>query len=254
MARARHGRPTAVHTASGNLATEPVSRMAEPWWRDRFLAKQQELRRGPVDLLWIGDSITQNWERDGPQDYLRFQPVWQHFYGDRHAIDLGFKGDSTCHLLWRIDHGELDGLAPRAVILLIGANNFGHVHTDAAQTYAGIVAVVERIHARLPATRILLLGVLPSIRSPWVSRNTAALDDRLQAEIRIGRPYLGYRDVGSLFENAGRVDPSAYLDPKLTPPAEPLHPTAQTQARLAASIEPDIARIMGDAPHAPLPR
>jgi lysophospholipase L1-like esterase len=247
--QASAGTRTLRHAPRANLAVQPVSRMAESWWRARFIDKQQELRRGPVDLLWIGDSITQNWERNGPQDFLRFQPVWQRFYGDRHAVNLGFKGDSTCHLLWRIDHGELDGIAPRAAIVLIGANNFGHVHTDADQTYDGIVAVLDRIHTKLPATRILLLGVLPSLRSPWVTANTARLDDRLRASIRVGRPWLSYRDVGPLFGAPGRIEPSRYLDPRLVPPEKPLHPTAQTQELIAQAIEPDIALMLGDRTH-----
>ena len=234
---------------AGNIAAVPISRLAEPWWRQRFDAKQAELRHGPVGLIWLGDSITQNWERDGPQPWLRFAPVWRRFYGDRHAVNLGFKGDSTCHLLWRIRHGELDGVAPRGVILLIGANNFGHIHTDAAQTEAGIEAVLDEIHRKLPQTRVLLLGVLPSIRSRWVTANTDRLNDRLHRTIGIGRPYVTYRDVGSLMLRNGRVDPDAFLDPHLDPPDPPLHPTAQAEAAIAAAIEPEVARMLGDRIH-----
>ena len=83
-----------------NIAVLPISRTTEPWWRQRFEEKQNELRGQPVDLLWLGDSITQDWERNGPQPWLHFAPIWHRFYGDRHAVNLGFKGDSTCHLLW----------------------------------------------------------------------------------------------------------------------------------------------------------
>ncbi len=238
-----------AHHPRANLAVEPVSRMSEHWWRARFEAKQAELAARHPALLWIGDSITQNWESDGPQPFRRFLPIWQRFYGDRNAVDLGFKGDSTCHLLWRIDHGELDGIAPRGVVLLIGANNFGHVHTDAAQTYAGIVAVVDRIHAKLPNTKILLLGVLPSIRSAWVTENTDAVNRMMASEIRNGRPYLTYRDVGDLFRENGKVQASDFIDPLLTPPDPPLHPTPAMQERIAAAIEPDVAAMVGDTPH-----
>lgn len=235
--------------APANIAVVPISRMDQGWWRARFQEKQAELRHGPVDLLWIGDSITQNWERDGPEPWRTFQPAWQHFYGDRHAVNLGFKGDSTCHLLWRLEHGELDGISPRGVVLLIGANNFGHIHTDAKQTFAGIQTVLAEIHRRLPATHILLLGVLPSIRSSWVTENTTRLNDELR-QFAISAPsYVSYVDVGTLLRHDGAVDASRFLDPHLTPPDPPLHPTAQTQEQIAAMIEPYVAHMLGDHQH-----
>jgi len=234
---------------SANLAATPISRMDLPWWHARFIEKQAELHRGPVDLVWLGDSITQNWEKAGPEPWRDFAPIWQRFYGDRHAVNLGFKGDSTCHLLWRLQHGELDAIHPRLAILLIGANNFGHVHTGADQTYDGILAILDTIHRRSPETRVLLLGVLPSIRSAWVDTNTERLDDRLRHQIAAARPYVTYRDVGTIFRAAGRVDASKFLDPRLKPPDPPLHPTAQSAEQIAASIEPDVARIMGDRLH-----
>ena len=239
--------PTLLGAAApASIATRPISRMDTPWWRQRFEQKQAELKARHVDLLWLGDSIFQNWEKAGPEPWRNFAPVWQRFYGSRHAVDLGFRGDSTCHLLWRLQHGELDGINPRAAVLLIGANNFGHVHTDADQTYEGIVAVLATLHSRLPTTQILLLGVLPSIRSGWVSENTRRLNRRL-----IGLParegaWLHYADVSSTLENHGQVDPGRFLDPRLTPPDPPLHPTAETQAAIAAKIEPQIAAMMGD--------
>ncbi len=234
--------------APASIATQPVSRMDLPWWKQRFEAKQRELV-GQVDLLWIGDSITQDWERTGPEPWRNFAPAWRRYYGDRHAVNLGFKGDSTCHLLWRLQHGELDRVHPRAVVLLIGANNFGHIHTDAAATFAGIRVILDLLHERLPDTRVLLIGVLPSIRSPWVSVNTLALNRDL-ARFAAGSPrWISFIDAAPIFEQDGRVLASRYMDPMLSPPDPPLHPTAQSQARLAALIEPTLASLMGDHVH-----
>ena len=76
------------------LAAMPISRMDEPWWRARFEAKQEELRNGRIDLVFFGDSITQNYETSGPPAWRAFAPIWQRFYGDRHAANLGFTGDA----------------------------------------------------------------------------------------------------------------------------------------------------------------
>ncbi len=238
-----------IAAAPTSIATRPISRLDTSWWRQRFQHKQVELKRGPVRLLWLGDSITQDWEGEGPQPWRRFAPIWQRFYGDRHAVNLGFRGDSTCHLLWRLQHGELDGITPKAAILLIGANNFGRIHTDADQTYQGIVAIVQLLHRRLPDTQLLLIGVLPSLRSSWVSINTRRLNRRLALLPANEGAWLRYIDVSDVFENGGLIDPARFLDPLLTPPDPPLHPTALAQAALAMRIEPVVASMMGDSLH-----
>ena len=147
------------------LAAIPIDRLYLRWWKARFYAKQAELRRGPVDLLWLGDFITQDWELNGPPPWRDFAPIWQRFYGGRHAVNLGFIGDCTCHLLWRIMHGEVEGIRPKAAVMLIGANNFGATHWGAADTVQGIDAILAVLRARQPQMQVLLLGVLPSIRS-----------------------------------------------------------------------------------------
>jgi lysophospholipase L1-like esterase len=227
-------------------AARPYSRMELPWWKQRFEEKQIELKKR-VDLVWLGDSITEDFEHDGPQDWNAFAPVWQHFYGDRHAVNLGFKGDATAHLLWRIEHGETDGISPRLAIILIGANNFGHLRWPAAPTLQGIEAIISELHQRLPSTKILLLSVLPSIRSAWVDENTVLINHMLAERYGKGAdPQVIFDDLTPLFLKDGHVDKDAFLDGHLHPPDPPLHPTAQAQARMAAAIEPIVSHLMGD--------
>jgi lysophospholipase L1-like esterase len=231
-------------------AATPISRDTLPWWHARHLAKLDELRRRPVDLVLLGDSITQNYERAGPPPSLDFRPVWQRFYADRHAVNLGFKGDATAHLLWRMMHGELDGIAPKAAIILIGANNLGRLHWSADDTVLGIEAVVAEARRRLPHAKILLLGILPSIRSPWATQTTQQVNAALSAQFgRGGAAGVTYLDVTSVFLTHGAVDPSLFYDPKLTPPESPLHPTPDAQARMAEAIEPALSAMLGDRPH-----
>ena len=227
-------------------AAEPISRMSTPWWRARHAAKLAEIRHERVDLVWLGDSITQNWEKSGPPAWQDFRPVWQRFYGARHAVNLGFKGDATSHLLWRIEHGEIDGISPRAAVILIGANNMGRLHWKAQDTILGIETVVSEVRRKLPRTGIVLLSVLPSIRSAWVDRTTAEINAALAARYGGGREAgVTYVDVTRLFLKDGRVDPADFIDPHLTPPEPPLHPTPQLQARIAEAIAPALDRLMG---------
>ncbi len=232
------------------LSTIPISLMQVPWWRDRHEAKLAEARKGPVDLVFLGDSITQFYEKSGPPAWQDFVPVWQHFYGDRHALNLGFSGDATSHLLWRMEHGEVDNISPKVAIILIGANGLGRLHWNTEQNVRGIEAVVAETRRKLPHAKILLLGVLPSERSAYATETTRAINRALAAEYgRDAVPGVTFVDASAVFQHDGVTDRSMFLDPLLTPPGPPLHPTAQGQARLAAFIEPTLASLLGDRDH-----
>lgn len=231
------------------VSATPISRMETGWWRVRHEAKLAEIKQRRIDLVWLGDSITQDWELTGPEDWRDFAPVWQRFYGDRNALNLGFKGDTTSHLLWRIQNGELEGLHPKLAVILIGANNMGRVHWNAPQSVAGIAAVVDETRHRMPGTKILLLSVLPSVRSKYVDRTTEAINRDLATRYAANAvPGVTYADVAHLFLHDGQVDRTQFLDDRLTPPDPPLHPTAQAQARIAEAIEPMVAAALGDRP------
>jgi lysophospholipase L1-like esterase len=233
-------------------AATPISRMDLPWWHARFAAKQEELRARHPALVFLGDSITQNWERRGPPEWADFVPVWQQFYGDRNAVNLGFVGDTTASLLWRLRNGEAEGISPKVAVVLIGANNLGRVHWSAEDTLAGIDAILGELRRRLPQTKVLLLGVLPSERTVWASATTLAINRALAAEYAQGGA-VTFLDVGQVFLRNGRLDRSLFYDPKLTPPEAPLHPTAQGMALMAAAMETTLARLLGDRNHL-LPR
>ena len=230
------------------LAAVPISRMDLSLWRQRFEAKEDELRRRDPELVFYGDSIFRNWERAGPQPWLDFAPVWQRFYGDRNAVNLGFIGDTTASLLWRIENGEATGIHPKVAVILIGANNFGRVHWSAEDTLQGIDAIVHELHRRLPETRLLLLSILPSDRSAWVTEMTLAAN-RALAQKYGHHTDVAFLDVTHVFMRDGRLDRDLYSDWKLDPPEPLLHPTAQAQMRLAQAIEPTLATLLGDRLH-----
>jgi len=235
-----------THSPAIPPAARPVSRMDTPWWKARHEAVLQRLKQGNCDLLLIGDSITMDLERRGPIPEMDFGPVWDRFYAPRKAVNLGFKGDSTAHLLWRLRNGELDGVQPKAVQLLIGANNFGRVRWDASDTMAGIEAVLAEIRRKLPRVPVVLIGVLPSRRSDWVDTQTAALNRMLAARFPAGRD-VDFIDAGAIFHRNGALDPDAFYDGKLRPPEPLLHPSAAAWLRMAELIEARLSARMGDA-------
>ena len=213
------------------LAAVPIARLETPWWRARHEAKLAELKTARPELIWLGDSITQNFERDGPEPWAPFRPVWERFYGRVRAVNLGFKGDATSHLLWRMQHGELDGIAPRTAVVLIGANNMGRVHWSADDTLLGIETVMAELRRRLPQTRALLVSVLPSERGAWVDATTLAINRGLAQRFS-----GGFVDVTQVFRPLGVLDRGLFYDGLLRPPEPLLHPTAEGMAQLAQAI------------------
>lgn len=114
---------------------------------------------GDYDIAFIGDSITEGWEKSGTN-------VWQKFYGSRKCIDLGVGGDRTEHVLWRFENGQLDGLKPKAAVLMIGTNNSnndkdGKEHYSTAEILAGVQVIVKQLRTRLPDTKLIVLGIFP---------------------------------------------------------------------------------------------
>ena len=127
---------------------------AVEWWKPRHEEKLNDDRRETANLLFMGDSITQGWETVG-------QDVWQKYYGARQSFNLGFSGDRTENVLWRIEHGGVDGMNPELVILSIGTNNTGHRQDPAGCTAKGIEMILDELNHRLPGAEILLLAIFP---------------------------------------------------------------------------------------------
>ena len=187
------------------------------WWRTRFDEKQAELRERHPALVFYGDSITQDWERHGPQPWADFAPIWQRYYGDRNAVNLGFIGDTTANLLWRIEHGEASGIDPKVAVILIGANNLGYLHWSTDDTVLGIDTILRELRQRLPHTKLLVLGILPSDRSAWATETTAAVNRKLSAQFAHATN-VTFLDVGHVFMHDGKLDRDLFLDPKESRP------------------------------------
>jgi lysophospholipase L1-like esterase len=151
-----------------------------------FLKRAKE---GNVDLLFLGDSITQGWHNND---------VWKRFYGPRNAANFGIGGDRTQHVLWRIQNGELEGIHPKVVVLMIGTNNADSATVD--EIAQGVKAIVEELRHRLPGAKVLLLGVFPRREKPndplrekvkSVNEKIAGLDDGSNVKfLDIGKVFL----------------------------------------------------------------
>lgn len=212
------------------LALIPESR-DKAWWIQRHEAKLAERRAiGEVDLLMVGDSITHSWENGG-------RAVWDRFYGNRRAFNIGFSGDRTEHVIWRLQNGAVHGLSPKLAVLMIGTNNTGHRMENADHTAAGIRRVVQEMRMRMPETKVLVLGIFPRAEQPDHSQRQ--LNDRINAQIQgLGKENMvTYLDVSSSF-----LDGSGALRRDLMP--DLLHPNAEGYEAWAAAMEGAIMGLM----------
>src|SRR2546428_11301842 len=138
-------------------AVTPAPRDAN--WMKRHESFNERVKKGNVDLLLIGDSITQGWEGSGKN-------VWAKFYSPRNAVNLGIGGDRTQHVLWRLDHGNVDGISPKAAVLMIGTNNSNGKDNTAEQIADGIKAIVAMLREKTPKTKVLILAIFPRGEKP----------------------------------------------------------------------------------------
>ena len=144
---------TAQQEPQTHSAITPVDREQE-WWQARHEAMNARVAKGNVDLLFIGDSITQGWEGSG-------KAVWDEYYGSRNAVNLGIGGDRTQHVLWRLDDGNIDGINPKAAVIMIGTNNSNGQDNTASEISDGIRAIVAKLRSELPGVEVLVLDIFP---------------------------------------------------------------------------------------------
>jgi lysophospholipase L1-like esterase len=227
-------------------AIMPTDRLSVGWWAARHKAILADLpKHSDAQLLLVGDSITNNYDKAEPPNQ-DFQPIWQQYYAPRKALNLGFSGDTTANVLWRLDHGEVNGLHPKLAMVLIGTNNTAYGQS-AEETETGIDAVVKDIEHRLPTTKILLVGILPS--------KLPSREQNFDVNAYLGMHYAGgedprvsYIDISVIFYPHGELDTSLFYDPTLTPPRPAAHPNTVGQRLMASALEPAVARLMEDTP------
>lgn len=206
---------------------------AVKWWQPRHDQKLADLKKmKQVDLLMIGDSITHGWENSGKK-------VWDEYYADRNAFNIGFSGDRTENVLWRLQHGAVKGISPKLAVIMIGTNNTGHRQDPAAETAAGIQAIIIELQKQLPKTKLLLLAIFP---------RGAKTDDPLRKlNTEINEIIASYDDGQKVFFlniNSEFLDDDGTLPKSVMP--DLLHPREAGYATWAKAMEPTIAKLMSE--------
>ena len=214
-----------------NEATRPVPRNKEGWWKKRHQEKLKEVREGGHELVFIGDSITQGWEGAGKE-------VWQEFYGDRKALNLGYSGDRTEHVLWRLLSGELEEVDPKAYVLMIGTNNTGHREAPPQETASGVKLILDMLRDRSPEAEILLLSVFPRGEKPDDKKRqiNQGVNGIIKAYAK-DDPKIQWLDLSDTF-----LAEDGTLPKEVMP--DFLHPRAKGYRMWAEAMEPELKKLL----------
>jgi beta-glucosidase len=219
-----------------NRCVVPLQREGAAY--ERFLVLNDRVRtnHGLAEVIFVGDSITEGWEGNG-------KAVWQKYYAPRHALNLGIGSDHTQHVLWRLDHGNLEGLHPKAAVVLIGVNNIPDDTNTPRMVLEGVTAVVHKLREKLPETKILLLAIFPFRQDFNLQRAKALQVNQALHKLDDGK-WIYFLDIGHLFiQPDGKISRSIMRDF--------LHPTPEGYRIWAEAMEPTLARLLDEKPIEP---
>ncbi|HTA94684.1 MAG TPA: platelet-activating factor acetylhydrolase IB subunit [Verrucomicrobiae bacterium] len=214
----------------------PATRATPTNWLSRHEGFVAQAKKGGVDILFMGDSITDNWRSKGVN-------IWNKYYAPQHAANFGIGGDRTQHVLWRIENGELEGIKPKAAVIMIGTNNSGDDSPD--DIAKAVKMIIDDTHAKIPETKILLLAIFP--RGPRTNSVAVVNDIAKRMEViratneRISKYDDGktvkYLDIGGKFLDADGKIPRDVM-------ADQLHPTEKGYQIWADAMNPTLDEMM----------
>lgn len=216
--------------APKHSAIAPAPR-GQDWWKDRASLINQRVKETPeTKLLFIGDSITQGWEGAG-------KDVWAERYASHKAVNLGIGGDRTQHVLHRLLNGNLEGIAPKAAVVMIGTNNSNGYDNTARQIAEGVGEIVKTLRSKLPETKVLLLGIFPRGENINEQRGKLLQINQILAKHDDGKN-VRYLDIGHHF-----ITKEGFIPAEIMP--DYLHLSPKGYEMWADAIDPHLQALMG---------
>ena len=145
------------------------------------------LRSGEKRVVFIGNSITENWGIARPQ-----------FFATNNFVNRGIGGQTSYTVLLRF-RADVINLNPTAVVIGVGGNDIasGNEWYDEDRTFGNIVSMVELAEAN--GIKVVLTSLLPALNYPWneavtdVPRKIDSLNRRIKAYAKVRKlPYADY--------------------------------------------------------------
>ena len=218
--------PMPASSAESPSPLAPVPREQPQWWRQQYEQQVEQVKNNPCGVLFLGDSITDYWKREGKQ-------VWEKAFKPFHPCNFGISGDQTTNLIYRItDSGIPAQTEPKLCIVMIGTNNTGHFKGGEApeKTAMGILGAVQHLLVRFPDTHVLLLGIFPRGTGP--QDKLRQHNDKINAVLaQCKLPRTTYANINKRF-----LDPSGKLLPGIS--RDNLHFTEKGYAIWADAVLP----------------
>jgi len=227
-----------VTAAWANPAVEPAPR--DQAWIARHEGFVAEAHRGGIELLFLGDSITDNWRRTDPKNGGK--AVWDREYAALKAANFGISGDRTQHVLWRLRNGEAEGYQPKVVVLMIGTNNTGlerdgkTPRDTTAEVVAGVTAVVGELRTRFPEAKVMFLAIFPRGEKTAPQRAQVTEINRELARLHDGK-HVCFLDIGARF-----LDPDGEIPRDVMP--DLLHPSEKGYQIWADAIREPLKELL----------
>ncbi len=225
----------AVRPPRANPAVIPF---LSPGFRVKHSANVELAKKGDIDLLFMGDSITDFWRNAGaegdPNPARAGKAVFEKYYGAMKTANFGISGDTTQGVLYRLQNGEGQGFQPKAIMLMIGTNNAATCSSP--EIAEGVGAVVLELRKDFPNAKILLLGIFPRANPGEPVRKTVLDVNPVIAKLHDGQ-HVFYLDIGSKF-----LDANGVLQPDIM--ADRLHPNQKGYVIWADAVKEPLAELM----------
>ncbi len=228
-----------VRPPRANPATIPF---LQPGFRAKHAANVELAKNGDIDLLFMGDSITDFWRNAGKPGVenpaLAGKKVFDKYFGAMKVANFGISGDTTQGVLYRLRDGEGQGFQPKAIMLMIGTNNSApnNASCSSAEIAEGIGAVVSELREDFPNAKILLLAVFPRGTPGDPLNTTVAGVNPIIAKLHDGK-HVFYLDIGAKF-----LAPDGTIPADIMP--DKLHPTEKGYEIWAEAVKEPLAELM----------
>ena len=230
---------SAATLLAASAHAQPADQPAPRTDANSLLAHEQLLakaKQGRIDVYFVGDSITRRW---GATDYPEFLAHWKRTFQGWNAADFGWGADSTQHILWRLQNGELDGVNPKVIVILAGTNNVGRTPPDdakVAEITRGLQAIVDTCRQKAPAATLVLTAIFPRNDNPGVVPGINRINEHL-ARLADGKTIRFLNVNDKLADKDGRLFAGMMIDQ--------LHPALKGYEVWAAGLKPILTELLG---------